>query len=278
MSGPAALSAAAFRDMCAFIYRRSGIVYDENKRYYLERRVHDRMERTASASFPVYFDRLRTDAAEAEALLNSVTINETYFYREDHQFACLVASMLPEIITRRAPGDLIRIWSMPCSTGEEPYSLALWLLENWRLVDAYHVDIVGSDIDTAALQAAREGRFGARALSRLPADVLARYFEPEQDGMRRIIADLQGSVTFTAANLIDPASAASAGRFDVIFCRNLLIYFDDAARLGAAAHLYDALLPGGFLCLGHTESMARISDRFVTRRFPDAVVYQRALS
>ena len=271
------LSADAFREVCEFIYRRSGIAYDEGKRYYLERRVQDRIGQTAAGSFPSYLARLRSDPAEAEALLNSITVNETYFYREEHQLTCLSVSILPEIVSRRAPGDLVRIWSFPCATGDEAYSIAIWLLENWRMVDAYHVEIVGSDIDTEALQAAREGRYGARALSRLPEPVLQRYFEPERNGHRQIIQDLQESVRFTPANLIDAASMAAIGRFDVVFCRNLLIYFDDAARSAAAEHLFDALAPGGFLCLGHTESMNRISSRFISRRFPDALVYQRAL-
>ena len=102
-----------------------------------------------------------------------------------------------------------------------------------------------------------------------------RYFEPERDGRQRIIQDLRESVKFTAANLVDAATTAAQGRFDVIFCRNVLIYFDDASRLAAVRNLFDALHPGGFICLGHSESMTRISDRFKVRRFEDAIVYQR---
>ncbi|OYX91043.1 MAG: hypothetical protein B7Y78_12945 [Caulobacter sp. 35-67-4] len=173
------------------------------------------------------------------------------------------------------PGDKIRIWSAPCSTGEEPYSIALWLLENWRMVDAYNVEIIGSDIDTFAIEAAREGLYGERALSRLPASVIEAYFEPAPSNDRRIIQDLRDSVTFTAANIVDEASLAGLGTFDVIFCRNLLIYFDEQSRLSAADNLYAKLNPAGYLCLGHTESMSRISDRFLVRRFEDAIVYQR---
>ncbi len=93
---------------------------------------------------------LRSGGPEAEQLINIFTVNETYFYREDNQFRCLSRSLLPEIVKQRGPGDLVRIWSVPCSTGEEPYSLAIWLLENWPLVDAYNIEIVGSDIDTGS--------------------------------------------------------------------------------------------------------------------------------
>ena len=101
------------------------------------------------------------------------------------------------------------------------------------------------------------------------------YFEPPHDNHRRVITDLRESVSFEPVNLIDAASVAPFGKFDVIFCRNLLIYFDDASRRASSANLFDALNPGGFICLGHSESMARIDARFKTRRFPDAIVYQR---
>jgi chemotaxis protein methyltransferase CheR len=272
------LSPEALRRVCDFLYRRTGMSYGEAKRYYIERRVTDRMQRAGTLTFPAYMLRLEADDAEAESLINSFTVNETYFYREDHQLACLSNSLLPDIVSRRGPGDLVRIWSVPCSTGEEPYSVAIWLLENWAMVDAYNIEIVGSDIDTIVLAAAELGQYGARAVSRLSAEVLNRYFTVVTAGTQRIIRDLRESVQFTQVNLVDRASVARQGRFDVIFCRNVLIYFDEASRLEAANNLFAALAPGGFICLGHTESMSRISPRFETRRFTDAIVYQRPLA
>jgi len=261
--------------LCEYLYRQTGMQFGETKRYYIERRLADRMAATGVSAFAVYFNILRADPEERERLINAFTVNETYFYREEHQLACLGRSLLPDLITTRRPGDKIRIWSAPCSTGEEAYSIAIWLLENWRMVDAYNVEIVGSDIDTRALEEARQGLYGQRALSRLPADVVEAYFEPAHRHRRQLIKDLRESVTFTQANLVDGASLAAQGAFDVIFCRNVLIYFDDASRLIAAGNLYNRLAPGGYLCLGHTESMSRISDRFLVRRFEDAIVYQR---
>jgi len=211
---------------------------------------------------------------EAEHFINSFTVNETYFYREDNQLRCLSRSLLPEIVRDRGPGDLVRLWSVPCSTGEEPYSLAIWLLENWALVDAYNIEIVGSDIDTRVLAEAAVACYGERALSRLPPDLVGRYFEAN-GGRQQIIKDLRESVKFTEVNLMDATAMARQGRFDVIFCRNVLIYFDDASRLAASHNLFTSLNRGGFICLGHSESMARISDSFLVRRFDDAIVYQR---
>ena len=270
-----ALSDDELRRFCEFLYLRTGISYSETKRFYIERRLVDRMESVGTQSFSAYMNLIRAGGPEAEQVINSFTVNETYFYREEHQLRCLSRALLPEIITKRQPGDLVRIWCVPCSTGEEPYSVAIWLLENWRLVDAYNIEIVGSDIDTRVLADALQGDYGERALSRLPAEILEQYFEPVRLGQRQIINDLRESVRFTQVNLLDAGNMAAQGHFDVILCRNVLIYFDDASRLAASVNLYDALSPGGFICLGHSESMTRISNRFKVRRFEDAIVYQR---
>ena len=252
------------------------MVFTEAKRYYVERRVAERMSATGSGSFATYFARLRTDVHdEIQQLVNAFTVNETYFYREDHQLRCLTNDLLNERIAGKTPGATVRIWSAPCSSGEEPYSLAMWLLENWQRVDEYNVEIAGSDIDTRALELARAGIYGKRALMRLTSDVVQKYFKPLPEERWQIITDLRDSITFSSVNLIEPAQTRTHGQFDVIFCRNVLIYFDDTSRRVAAENLYDNLLPGGFICLGHTESMSRISPLFEVRRFADAVVYQR---
>lgn len=271
----ALLSPDDLQRLSDFLYRHTGMLFGAAKRYYIERRLADRMAATGTKEFGAYFGVLCAEAREREALINAFTVNETYFYREDHQLHCLSQDLLPDLIRGRAPGDKIRIWSAPCSTGEEAYSIAIWLLENWRMVDAYNIEIVGSDIDTRALDDARAGLYGERALARLPQAVKAAYFEPAKRHSWQLIDDLRESVTFTQANLVAGPSLAGQGQFDVIFCRNVLIYFDDASRLTAANNLHERLVPGGYLCLGHTESMNRISESFRVRRFADAVVYQR---
>jgi chemotaxis protein methyltransferase CheR len=272
---PRYLSAADLARLCEFLYRETGMLFGESKRYYIDRRVAERVLATGSPTFAAYFSLLVSEASEAEQLINSFTVNETYFYREEHQLRCLSESILPEIIKGKRPGDRIRIWSIPCSTGEEPYSIAMWLLENWRLVDAYNVEIIGSDIDTSVLRHAAAGEYGLRALSRLPDSVQQSYFHKLDNERWQIIDDLRESVAFRKANLIDAKSVVEAGQFDVVFCRNVLIYFDDVARSRAVGHLYNAMVPGAYICLGHTESMGRISEKFRAVRFDDTVVYQR---
>jgi chemotaxis protein methyltransferase CheR len=276
MGDAAPVNAADFSRLCEFLYRRTGLVFTEAKRYYVERRVNERMRATGSLSFNSYFARLRIDAlGEIEQLVNAFTVNETYFYRESHQLRCLTNDLLAERARLTAPAKAIRIWSLPCSTGEEPYSIAIWLLQNWPLVDAFDIEIVGSDIDTRVLAAARAGVFGKRALMHLPGEVIDKYFVALGGDQWCLLDDIRGSVSFEPVNLIDAPETAAFGRFDVIFCRNVLIYFDDASRRVAAENLYESLLPGGFLCLGHTESMSRISPLFEVRRYSDAIVYQR---
>jgi chemotaxis protein methyltransferase CheR len=270
------VSAEEFARLSEFLYRRTGMVFNESKRYYVERRIADRMTALGSPSFGLYFAHLRADAdGEVEHFINAFTVNETYFYREDHQLRCLANDLLNERVRDKPAGEGVRIWSIPCATGEEPYSVALWLLENWPQVDTYEVEIVGSDIDTACLEAARAGEYEARALMRLSPELISKYFEAVGPDRWRIVSDLRGSVQFTAANLIDVNQTRPHGQFDVIFCRNVLIYFDDASRRVAAENLYERLAPGGFICLGHAESMSRISGLFEVRRFADAIVYQR---
>jgi chemotaxis protein methyltransferase CheR len=275
---PTAATEEEFARLSDFLYRRTGMLFGEAKRYYVQRRIDERMNVTGAATFASYFARLRVDLdGEVEQFINAFTVNETYFYREEHQLQCLTSDLLGERLRTRRRSGPIRIWSMPCSTGEEPYSIAVWLLETWPQVDTYDVEIIGSDIDTRALGEAEAGVFGKRALMRLSTEVVEKYFKPLDGERWRIIDDLRGSVRFTAANLVEAAQTRAHGSFDVIFCRNVLIYFDEASRRLAAENLFESLAPGGFICLGHSESMSRISPLFEVRRFADAIVYQRPM-
>ena len=266
------VTAEQFRQLCDYLYRETGLVFSEQKRYFVERRIIERMAATRTQNFASYFAYLHDPAhAELEPFINAFTVNETYFYREDYQLRALTRDLLKSRVADKRPGDAIRIWSLPCATGEEPFSLAIWLLENWAQVDNYEIEIIGSDIDTAVLEAASQAVYGKRALMRLSDDLIAKYFEPLEDERWRIIEDLRGSVQFAPVNAVEPAEIRKFGRFDVIFCRNMLIYFDDASRRVAAENLYEALLPGGYLCLGHAESMSRISALFEIC----AIVYRR---
>jgi chemotaxis protein methyltransferase CheR len=275
-----AIDEAEFQKFREYFYRRTGIFFEDDKRYFVDKRLIERVQATGAENFRAYFMMLRFETAgtELQTLVNLMTVNETYFFREEYQFQCLVNSILPEIVATRRPGDRIRIWSMPSSSGEEPYSIAMYLLEHWPDVDRYDVEIIASDIDTRILASARRGLYASRVLQNLPLKLRTKYFRPAGKGDEfQIIDELRESVEFTRVNLSDRNETRGYREFDVVFCRNLLIYFDDVSRAEAAATFFDALNPGGFICLGHSESMSRISALYRVRKFPDAIVYQKPL-
>lgn len=276
MAAPA-ISDEDFEKFREFFYRKTGIQFDASKRYFVDKRLIDRIEATDSGTFRSYFTLLRFQASgqELQALTNAMTVNETYFFREEYQFKCLVEHLLPEITRAKRPGSTLRIWSIPSSSGEEPYSIALYLTEHWPGLAQWDVEIVSSDIDTDILRRAQAGVYSPRSVQNLPNRLLQKYFTRLADGQYQICDDFREAVHFTRVNLNEPADTRPYRGFDVIFCRNLLIYFDDLSRARAAEVFYDALHPGGFICLGHSESMSRITSLFRVRRFPDAIVYQK---
>lgn len=261
---------------CDFFYRKTGIMFGANKTYFVERRLQERMSATRSATFRDYFTMVRFQASgeEMQSLVNAMTVNETYFYREDYQFDALVRHLLPEIARTRSTSDPIRLWSMPCSTGEEPYSIAMQILENWPQADEYSVEILASDIDSRVIAEAKQGLYSARSLHRLTPTLKNRYFTPIGEDFR-ICAELRGSIDFSVVNITEPLPMRRFRGIDVIFCRNMLIYFDDTSRRQAVEALYESLRPGGYICLGHSESMSRISSLFRPRKFGATILYQR---
>ena len=270
------ITADDFERFRKYFYQKTGIDFEPSKRYFVDKRLIDRVEATRSGTFGAYFTKLRCEVAGAELqqLTNTMTVNETYFAREEYQFRCLVESMLPDIVKRKTDKAPIRIWCIPSSSGEEPYTVAMFLIECWPGLSQWDVEIISSDIDTGILLKAKAGRFSARSVNQLPKAWLAKHFRRIGDEFQ-ISDDLRQSVEFTRVNLSESAETKPYRNFDVVFCRNLLIYFDDVSRKAAAETFYDALLPGGFLCLGHSESMSRISSLYSVRKFPEAIVYQK---
>jgi chemotaxis protein methyltransferase CheR len=280
--GPA-LKDADFDRLREYVYRRTGIQFTANKRYFVDKRVHAMMTDFGTTEFATYFSALRLgDESLIQNLVNELTVNETYFLREDYQFDCLIRSVLPQVMRDRTAqgmtGEPVRILSLPSSTGEEPYSIAIRLLEEWPQIDLVEVSITAGDIDTRVLEAARAGVYGVRSLQRMPEALLRTYFEPAGAGGHRIVDDLRDAVEFRQINICDVTRMQAYRGYDVIFCRNLLIYFDEVSCRTAAENLFGALRPGGFVFLGHSESMSRISPIFSPRRFPEGIAYQRPIT
>lgn len=265
-----------FRD---FFYHKIGVQFAENKRYFVDKRIAERARVKGCANFREYFSLLRFETAghEIQQLINLLTVNETYFFRENYQLESMTRFVLPEIAARKRPGDTIRIWSLPCSTGEEPYSIAISALDSWQQSDKYQIEILGSDVDTRVLENAKEGVYGERALQNVGPGVRLRYFRKLSAHEYQIIPELRESIDFFQLNISSKTEMARYRNVDIIFCRNLLIYFDDVSRREAVESIFESLTPGGFVFLGHSESMSRMSSLFTPRRLGDCTVYQRPL-
>jgi chemotaxis protein methyltransferase CheR len=265
-----------FEKFREFFYRKTGIQFEATKRYFVDKRLIERVAATGHDSFRSYFTFVRFQASseELQHLTNLMTVNETYFFREEYQFQCLVRSILPALVKTKRNSNPVRIWVIPSSSGEEPYSIAIYLLEHWAGIHQWDVEIVASDIDTKILAQAQAGIHSARSVKDLPPHILSTYFKLVPTGYQ-ICEDLRNSIKFTRVNLAERSDTRSYRNFDVIFCRNLLIYFDDVSRRTAAEMLFESLNPGGYICLGHSESMSRISPLFRVRKFPEAIVYQK---
>jgi chemotaxis protein methyltransferase CheR len=253
------------------------VQFAESKRYFVDKRIAERARAKDCDTFRQYFTLLRydTSGAETQQLINLMTVNETYFFRENYQLEALVRFVLPQIAARKRPGDTIRIWSLPCSTGEEPYSIAISVLEGWAQSDQFQIEILGSDVDTRVLASAAAGVYGERSLQHVGPKERGRYFRRVAGNEYQIIDELRESIDFFQLNISSKTEMSRYRNVDVIFCRNLLIYFDDLSRREAVESIFESLVPGGFVFLGHSESMSRMSSLFTSKRVGDCTVYQR---
>lgn len=269
-----------FRLLRDFIYQHCGISFTEDSKFLLERRLGKRLQFHRLDNFKDYYYLLRYNKVKDQELnevINIVTTNETYFFREDFQLRTFTDEILPEIIARKkAAGDekKLRIWSAGCSTGEEPYTIAMLLLDRPQLVDGWQVEIVGTDISHRVLQIARKGVYGASSFRTTDAQTIQRHFSPYED-KQRINDAVRNLVTISHLNLFDAPRVSLLGRMDLIFCRNVIIYFDLIAKKKVIESFHQRLRPEGFLLLGHSESLMNITNAFALRHFLNDMVYQK---
>ena len=277
----AGLSEADFEKFRDYFYKRTGIRFTAAKRYFVDKRVDTCIRGAGYGSFVTWFAalRLHEQSDMLQELINQLTVNETYFLREDYQFDALLNTVLSDVLAARGgPARIvgpIKILSLPCSTGEEPYSIALRLLEEWVHIDDVDVEIHGADIDSEVLGRAADASYGVRSLQRVPRPWMAKYFTTIGAGLYQLDEGIRGAITLHQVNLCDTTAMRPFRDFDVIFCRNVLIYFDELSSRRAAENLYGAMRPGAFLFLGHSESMSRISPIFTPTRLREGIVYQR---
>jgi chemotaxis protein methyltransferase CheR len=248
---------------CGLIYRTAGIRIAENKRVMVGNRVRRRLRATGIASFREYYAFLTSHAGAGEMplFLDAITTNETYFFRDPQQYDWLGESFLPEIARqttlRKRPRSL-RIWSAACSTGEEPYSIALKVLAKKPLFAGWQTTILGTDLSGAALAAARAGRYDARAIRLVETAQRQAFFDEDPTGQRWTIKpDVRALVTWRPHNLLFPIRDEP---FDSIFIKNVLIYFDKDSKQVVVRNLIEALSKGGYLVVGPTEGIYAMLD------------------
>jgi len=272
------LSKENFTKIGEFIYRKSGISLEVDKHYdKLAKYIDKRSAELSLDNFRKYFFKLRfedKEGLEFQELMNAITVNETYFFREKDQFEVLVNRILPELHERMPASKPLRILSSPCSTGEEPYSMILHIVEEGKVVEERDIEVVGIDIDSTVIRKAEIAKYSDRAIHAIPKNILNKWFNKRALGYE-LGEDLQGSVDFQVANIFDKAQMRKLGKFDVIFSRNMLIYFDDASRKEVAMTFYDMLNPGGYVLLGHAEYMSRIVSVFNAKKVDNTLIYQK---
>jgi chemotaxis protein methyltransferase CheR len=263
-----------FRD---YIHKHSGIFLEEQKADSLRISLITRATRYALGSLREYYDMLVSDEAEFKELMNLVTINETSFFRFPQQFEAMRNAVIPEILEGKDPSNRqFRVWSAGCSTGEEPYTVSMTLLDSGLEGMGYHIEVLGTDVSTNALMKAKQGVYPARGLHTIPQDVLRRFFEPTPHG-HRVVDRVRKPVSFQYHNLIkEPYPLALMGNWDIIFCRNVTIYFKLESTRRVVSNYYNSLNPGGYLFIGHSETLTSISDQFEPVEIDGVFLYRKS--
>ncbi|WP_240357042.1 CheR family methyltransferase [Myxococcus eversor] len=271
------MSAEEFRLLRDHVYSHCGILVHEDMKFVMERRLWPRLEALGVSDFSVYHRYLRYDAnrhAELEAAVESLTTHETYFFREPSQLKAFREELLPLLEKRNARTKRLRLWSAGCSSGEEAYTLAM-LLKDERRFEDWDVEVYGSDISRRVLSMARSAEYGPSALRATSADLLERFFVPAGKAKVRVRDDVRSMVSFGHHNLLDEAGSQLVMKMDAVFCRNVMIYFDQSARRRVLRILRDRLVPGGYLLLGHSENLLNLGADFELVHLRGDLVYRR---
>ena len=268
-----------FNVLTKYIYEISGITLDSSKVYLIETRLGSLVEEYGCSSYSEFYYKAKSDTTKAieKRVLNAITTRETLWFRDQSPFEVLQHKVIPDLIDRRQKekrmGRIpIRIWSAASSTGQEVYSIAMTIRELIPDISKYDITIMGTDISDAAIAGASYGKYTQFEMDRgMPADKLQKYFTKDGDSWK-IKDDIRFMATFRKFNLFD--DYRTLGKFDIVFCRNVAIYFSLEDRKSIFNRIADVLNPGGYLLIGASEYLAGITDRFDSQRHCRAVFYQ----
>ncbi len=255
----------------------SGFLLREDLKFIAERRLASRLELLGLRDFTAYARYLRFDARgpdELESAIDLLVPHETYFFREPTQLRCFEEELMPLVEKKNERTRSLQIWSAGCCTGEEPYTLSMLLLDR-PTVKGWDLDILGTDLSRKALTSARKAEYGPMALRATTAEQKEKFFQPMEGGRVTLSPRFREPVRFGRLNLLDTSAASLLPRFDVIFCRNVLIYFDQATRRRVIELFFERLNRGGYLLLGHSENLLQLSTRFELVQLEGDLVYRR---
>jgi len=274
-----AMTEEGFRLLRDLIHAHCGIRFRDDLAYVLERRLAPRLEVHGFSSYLEYHRFVRFDPrgpGELAEAIDLLTTNETYFYREPHQLRAFSREILPVLAERRAAARSLTILSAGCATGEEVYTIAI-LLKSSGLFEGWDVEVTGCDISRRVLEVARAGAYGPHAFRTPEGEALRRWFRL-RDGRWVVEEPIRRMVRFHACNLLEEAPAGVPRRIDAVFCRNVLIYFDLEARRRALRRFHERLRDGGWLLLGHSESLLNVSADFELVHLKEDLVYRKPVA
>jgi len=265
-----------FARFARLIYDESGIFMKDTKITLLSNRLRKRLAALSLGEFSEYYDYLQKLSGEAkrkeyEELLDVVSTNETYFFRNERHFEALSEYCLQEIAKNKKEKKL-RIWSAACSTGEEPYTIAICVLDRMNLFHGWNIEIIATDIAPSVLEFARAGLYSGRRIEKVPPEHLKKYFKlvDQERGVYRINDECRRLVSFQYHNFFKSPFPKD---IDVIFCRNVMIYFDKIHQKELVAGFYDSIRDDGYLFIGHSETLHSISEDFIYRKIMESPVY-----
>jgi chemotaxis protein methyltransferase CheR len=256
------MTGADFTFIATFLKERSGLIITPDKLYLLETRLTPILRERGLSGLPALMDLLRQPGASAvkDKVVDAMTTNETSFFRDSHPFDALRKSIIPGLIERRAATRSLRIWSAACSTGQEPYSLAMTLKDHFPVLGGWKVEIIATDLSPSVLERAREGLYSTFEVQRgMPIQMLVRHFDQCEPAWQ-VKRELRQMVTFRPLNLLEDFSVL--GTFDVVLCRNVLIYFDQPTKTRVLNAIARRIAPDGALLLGGAESVFGLCDAF----------------
>ncbi len=265
-----------------YLYEQTGLAFIGSQWHFFKKRIIKRIEESKFSSIREYISFLKFDPRgkqELKDLFNLLTVNETYFFREKPQLEALVNVVLPEMIEEKQKQPMsnmksIKIWSAASSNGSEPYSIAILLKERGLLKKGVNFIITGTDINTDVINIAREGLFSEPDLRNTPPDIKSKYFT-KKGNFYEINEEIKKMVNFSVVNLFSKTQTSTLKNIDIIFCRNVLIYFDLESKKIVAKNLYDSLIPNGYLFLGMSDTLFKVTNLFLLKPLKGVMVYRK---